>query len=98
MCAFAVSFVRCCVGCYDDWQNGSMERGGAVHFWPELEADASCYRGGTNDGKNQVFLTPGLMVSKIKLRKEPKDRLGMVFGTGMQIATLASIVTTTVWC
>ena len=57
------------------------------YFWPELEANASYYHGGTNDGKNQVFLTPGLMVSKIKFRKDPKDRLGLVLGAGMQIAT-----------
>jgi hypothetical protein len=57
------------------------------YFWPELEANASYYHGGTNDRKNQVFLTPGLMVSKIKLRKDPKDRLGLVLGAGMQIAT-----------
>ena len=40
-----------------------------------------------NDGKNQTFVTPGLMVSKIKLRKNPADRLALVFGGGMQIAT-----------
>jgi hypothetical protein len=57
------------------------------YFWPELEANASYYHGGPNDGKNQTFLTPGLMVSKIKLRQDPKDRLGLVFGGGMQIAT-----------
>ena len=57
------------------------------YFWPELEANASYYHGGPNDGKNQTFLTPGLIVSKIKLRKDPKDRLGLVLGTGMQIAT-----------
>ncbi len=57
------------------------------YFWPELEANASYYHGGANDGKNQTFLTPGLMVSKIKLRHDPKDRLGLVLGTGMQIAT-----------
>jgi hypothetical protein len=57
------------------------------YFWPELEANASYYRGGPNDGKNQIFLTPGLIVSRIKLRQEHKDRLGLVFGTGMQIAT-----------
>ena len=57
------------------------------YFWPELEANASYYHGGPNDGKNQTFLTPGLMVSRIKLRQDPKDRLGLVFGGGMQIAT-----------
>jgi hypothetical protein len=57
------------------------------YFWPELEANASYFHGGANDGKNQVFLTPGIIVSKIKLRHDPKDRLGLVLGTGMQIAT-----------
>jgi len=57
------------------------------YFWPELEANASYYRGGANDGRNQVFLTPGVIVSRIKLRQDPKDRLGLVFGGGMQIAT-----------
>jgi len=57
------------------------------YFWPEVEANASYYYGGPNAGKNQVFVTPGLMVSKIKFRKDPKDRLGLVLGTGMQIAT-----------
>ncbi|HTF72190.1 MAG TPA: hypothetical protein VK638_56925, partial [Edaphobacter sp.] len=45
------------------------------------------FHGGANDGRNQVFLTPGLIVSRIKLRQNPKDRLGLVFGGGMQIAT-----------
>jgi hypothetical protein len=57
------------------------------YLWPELEANASYFRGGPNDGRTQVFLTPGVMVSKIKLRHDPKDRLGLLFGGGMQIAT-----------
>jgi hypothetical protein len=57
------------------------------YLWPELEANATYYHGGPNDGKNQVFLTPGLIMSRIKLRKDPKDRLGLLFGGGMQIAT-----------
>jgi hypothetical protein len=57
------------------------------YFWPELEANASYFHGGANDGRDQVFLTPGLIVSRIKLRQNPKDRLGLVFGGGMQIAT-----------
>lgn len=56
-------------------------------FWPEVEVNASYFHLGPNNGKNQTFVTPGLMVSRIKLRKDPKDRLGLVFGGGMQIAT-----------
>src|SRR6266851_2654776 len=57
------------------------------YLWPEVEANASYFHGGANDGKSQVFVTPGLMVSKIKFRRDPKTRLGLVLGTGMQIAT-----------
>ncbi|MDP9038602.1 MAG: hypothetical protein M3O02_04910 [Acidobacteriota bacterium] len=56
------------------------------YFWPELEVNSSFFHLGANDGRRQIFLTPGIMVSKIKLTKNPKDRLGLVFGTGMQIA------------
>lgn len=56
-------------------------------FWPEIEVNSSYFHLGPNDGKNQTFITPGMMVSRIKLRKDPKDRLGLVFGGGMQIAT-----------
>jgi hypothetical protein len=57
------------------------------YFWPELEVNSSYYHGGPNDGKNQTFLTPGMMISKVKLRTDPRDRLALLFGTGMQIAT-----------
>lgn len=56
-------------------------------FWPEVEVNSSFFHLGPNDGKNQTFVTPGLMVSRVKLRRNPKDRLGIVFGGGMQIAT-----------
>ena len=37
---------------------------------------------GKNDGKKQVFLSPGLVVGKLHLWK----RLGFAFGGGVQIA------------
>jgi len=37
---------------------------------------------GKNDGKKQVFLSPGLVVGKFHLWK----RVGFVFGGGVQIA------------
>ncbi|MEO8735230.1 MAG: hypothetical protein ABI380_01690 [Edaphobacter sp.] len=55
-------------------------------FWPEIEVNSTFYHLGPNNGKSQTFITPGLMVSKIKLRKDPTDRLALVFGGGMQIA------------
>ncbi len=57
------------------------------YFWPEVEVNASYYHLGANDGKNQTFITPGFMISKIKLNHDPKSRLALVVGSGMQIAT-----------
>jgi hypothetical protein len=57
------------------------------YLWPELEVNSSYFHGGPNDGKNQTFLTPGLMVSKFKLRSDPRDRLALLVGGAMQIAT-----------
>jgi hypothetical protein len=68
------------------WNSVAQYKVGKI-FWPEVEANASYYHLGPNNGKNQVFLTPGLMVSKLKFRQDPKDRLAVVFGGGMQIAT-----------
>lgn len=58
------------------------------YLWPELEANATYFHGGPNDGRNQVFLTPGLLAGKFSLRPgEPRSRLGLSFGAGEQIAT-----------
>lgn len=56
-------------------------------LWPEVENNASFYHEGPNDGRVQNFVTPGLMLSKFKLDRDPRNRLAMVFGGGMQIAT-----------
>lgn len=56
-------------------------------FWPELESNATFYKGGSNDGKTQEFLTPGIMIGKCGLHpSDPKSRSGLAFGGGMQIA------------
>ena len=57
------------------------------YLWPEVEVNSSSYHLGPHDGKNQTFVAPGLMFSKIKFRKDPKDRLALIFGGAMQIAT-----------
>jgi hypothetical protein len=60
----------------------------AKFFWPEIESNATFYKGGTNDGKTQEFITPGLIVGKCALHpSDPKARPGLAFGAGMQIAT-----------
>lgn len=56
-------------------------------FWPEIENNATFFHGGPNDGRVQNFVSPGLVVSPLKLKHDPKDRLGFILGAGMQIAT-----------
>jgi hypothetical protein len=68
------------------WNTTAQYRLGKI-FWPELEVNANYYHLGPNDGKNQTFLSPGIMVSKIKFRHDPKDRLAVIFGAGFQVAT-----------
>jgi hypothetical protein len=53
------------------------------YFWPEVEVNSTMWANGQNDGKKQVFLSPGLVVGKLHLWK----RLGFAFGGGVQIAT-----------
>jgi len=55
-------------------------------FWPEIEFNSTFFQGGPNNGKMQAFISPGLMISKIKLLPAPKNRLALVFGAGEQIA------------
>ena len=55
-------------------------------IWPEIECNSTFFRGGPNDGKVQSFVTPGLMVSKIRFKTESNSRLALVFGVGEQIA------------
>jgi hypothetical protein len=56
-------------------------------FWPELEVNSNYYHEGANNGKNQTFLSPGFMVSKINFRHTPGNRLALTFGSGFQVAT-----------
>jgi len=55
---------------------------------PELESNATYYKDGTNDGKVQEFLTPGLMCGKFRFHPHDlNSRSAVVGGAGMQIAT-----------
>jgi hypothetical protein len=56
-------------------------------FWPEIENNATFFHGGPNDGRVQNFVSPGLVVSPLKLTHDPKSRLGFILGIGGQIAT-----------
>jgi len=68
------------------WNTVAQYRLGKI-FWPEIESNATFYKGGANDGKTQEFITPGLIVGKCALHAEdPKSRPGLAIGAGMQIA------------
>ena len=51
-------------------------------LWPELEINGVVFHDGFNDGKQQVFLSPGLVIGKIHLWR----RLGLTVGAGEQVA------------
>jgi len=52
------------------------------HLWPELEVNSTLWPNGSKDGKKQVFLTPGIVVGRFRVR----GRLGLTVGLGVQIA------------
>jgi len=56
-------------------------------FWPEIENNATFFHGGPNDGRVQNFISPGLVISPLKLTSDTKSRLGFILGIGEQIAT-----------
>jgi hypothetical protein len=51
-------------------------------IWPELEINQSWFSEGKNDGKEQTFVTPGVVIGRMRLT----DRVGFTFGAGVQIA------------
>jgi hypothetical protein len=75
------------------WNNAiqyRMEKSGVGRFfWPEVEFNSSFFKGGSNDGKVQTFLTAGMVVGRIPLTHNAQGvpgRLGLTFGMGEQIA------------
>jgi len=63
--------------------NTAFQYRGLRKLWPELEVNSTFWPNGSRRGKNQVFLTPGLVVGRLRLWK----RAGLTLGAGMQIAT-----------
>ena len=58
------------------------------YLWPEIEANATYFLGGKNDGRSQNFITPGITTSRFKFRPgDERSRIGIAIGAGMQIAT-----------
>jgi hypothetical protein len=52
-------------------------------LWPEVEINSTAWPNGTNDGKKETFLSPGIVIGRFPLW----GRAGLVFGAGFQIAT-----------
>ena len=59
----------------------------AKYFWPEVEFNSTWYKGGPNDGKNQTFAIPGLLVARKIHASDAHSRLAVCAGAGEQIAT-----------
>jgi hypothetical protein len=51
-------------------------------LWPEVEINSTIWLGGSNDGKKQTFVTPGLIFGRFPIHK----RVAFVAGAGFQIA------------
>ncbi len=54
----------------------------ARFLWPQVEANGTSWRDGTNRGRTQLFITPGVVFGRFPIR----DRLGVTVGGGVQIA------------
>lgn len=52
-------------------------------LWPEVELNSTFFQDGPNDGKKQNFVTPGLIIGRLRLA----GRVGFAIGGGYQIAT-----------
>jgi hypothetical protein len=52
-------------------------------IWPEVELNSTFFQGGPHDGMKQNFVTPGLVIGRLRLW----NRVGFTFGGGFQIAT-----------
>jgi hypothetical protein len=67
--------------------NTALQAHVARYFWPEVEFNSTYFKGGPNDGKAQVFATPGLLVARKIRPREVRSRLAVCMGAGEQIAT-----------
>jgi len=52
------------------------------YFSPEVEANYTYWPNGEHNGKNQLFLTPGLIIGRLPIT----GRVGLTFGAGVQVA------------
>ena len=62
--------------------NNALQYRGWGKIWPEIEANSNFYNGGPNDGKDQLYLTPGISAGRFPLY----SHLTLSLGAGMQFA------------
>jgi hypothetical protein len=62
--------------------NTAFQYHACKRLWPEAEINSIFWHGGTNDGKKQTFLTPGVVFGRFPIHK----RVALVAGVGFQIA------------
>jgi hypothetical protein len=49
------------------------------YFWPELEVNWTYYANGIRGGKNQVYLSPGLVISRIPITSVFQPTIGLAY-------------------
>ena len=54
----------------------------AKYFWPEVEVNYTHWTDGDRSGKDQVFITPGLILGRFELAKD----MNLIVGAGYQFA------------
>jgi len=62
--------------------NNAFQYRGWGKIWPEIEANSNFYKDGSNNGKKQVFLTPGISAGRFQLWKS----LTLTLGAGVEFA------------
>ena len=62
--------------------NTALQYHAMKRLWPEAEINSIFWKGGINDGKNQTFVTPGLILGRLPIHK----RIAFVAGAGFQMA------------
>ena len=62
--------------------NTAFQLHAVKQIWPEVEINSTSWFGGTNDGRKQTFVTPGLIFGRFPIHK----RLALSAGAGFQIA------------
>ena len=62
--------------------NNAVQYRGWGKIWPEMEVNSNFYSDGPNDGKKQVYLTPGISAGRFLIYKH----LQLSMGAGVEIA------------